>query len=92
MTDALSHITTYGYDNLGRQVRTTLPNGAQKTLVYDENDNILSETELIVGKNFITTHVYDKDNRRISTTTPDHQTTVFTYNALGQNTKITSPK
>jgi YD repeat-containing protein len=92
MIDALGYITTYGYDTLGRQTRTTLPNGAQKTLVYDKNDNILSETELIVGKDFVTNHTYDRDNRRLSTTTPDNQTTTFAYNTLDQQTKVTSAK
>ncbi len=38
--DSLGNITDYDYDNTGRLLKVTFPNGAKEEFIYDENERL----------------------------------------------------
>ncbi len=89
-TSANGNTTTYAYDQLGRQVRTTLPavtlydgttQAPTMTSGYDGDGNAVRQTDA-VGEG--TTSAYDALGRVISTTNPVSGTSLTTYNATEQ--------
>jgi len=87
VTSANGNTTTYAYDHLGRQIRTTLPpvtlyDGTTTTPVettgYDGDGDVAATTD---ATGATTTSSYDPLGRLVSTTNPVGGTTLTTYNA-----------
>jgi len=93
VTDPLSHVTTYAYDNLNRLTsRTVSPGGT--TLIttgygYDAAGNATSVTD---GLGHAATYAYDPRDRVTSVTDPaGGGTTTYAYDAAGNLTGLTDP-
>ena len=94
MTDALNHVWQYTYDNDGNRVSATDPQGNVSTIVYGNNNVVLSQsvTRSKPGggtETLTTTHDYDAQNRPIKTTMPDGTFTTMTYNSIGKQDSST---
>lgn len=106
-TDALGHITTYGYDDAGRQTSVTFASatGATPALSittytsYDNADRVTSTTD---GNDAVTTYLYDKLDRQTDVYLPNPDTGEYeptgdsprmqtAYDAAGQVTSTTDP-
>ncbi len=104
MTDPLSRVTSYEYDNLGRQKKVIQPDpdGAgsltapYSTYVWDAAGNLTGVTDPL-GKT--TNHEYDTLHRRTKDLLPDpdgagslaRPTTTYQYDAAGNLTQLTDP-
>ena len=79
-TDALHHATTFELDLMGRETGIVNALGKRRDMSYDENGNLLSETDF---RGNTTTYVYDDANRVERKTEPEGKVTAFTHDALG---------
>ncbi|MBI2398938.1 MAG: hypothetical protein HYV17_14210 [Xanthomonadales bacterium] len=79
-TDPLNHATTTTLDPLGRTVGVRNAVGDTRTLVYDGNGNLVSETDF---RGNATTYDYDAANRLQIKHEPLGRTTTYTHDALG---------
>ncbi len=87
VTSANGNTTTYAYDHLGRQIRTTLPavklydnttTTPVETTGYDGEGNVVATTD---ANNATTTSSYDPLGRQVATTNPVSGTLLMTYTA-----------
>jgi len=79
-TDPLHHATTTTLDPLGRTVGVRNALGKTRTLSYDGNGNLKTETDF---RGNVTTYVYDDANRLQIKREPLGRTTTYTHDALG---------
>ena len=86
ITDPLGHITTQGYDSLGRLIQQTLPvpaaGGASPTVsfTYDGQDQLSTVTD---PRNLVTSYTVDGLGNQNALTSPDTGSTNKTYDAAG---------
>lgn len=79
--------TTYQYDNLDRQTRTTYPDGKTVQATYDRADN---RTSLTNPGAVTTTATYDAANR-LTQLTQGTLVWTFSYDAAGNRTRLIQP-
>ncbi|MBP9156018.1 MAG: RHS repeat protein, partial [Xanthomonadales bacterium] len=79
-TDPLHHATTTTLDPLGRTVGVRNAAGVTRTLGYDGNGNLVSETDF---RGNVTTYDYDAANRLQVKHEPLGRTSTYTHDALG---------
>ncbi len=79
-TDALGHSTTYAYDSVGNQVRTTYPDGTFRNISYDAAKQKIAETDQ-AGRS--TQFTYDAAGRLVRVTDALGGMTTYTYDAAG---------
>ncbi len=103
--DAIGRITSYDYDNWGRQIAVNQPDPdgpsgtkipAKTVLEYDANGNVRDEKQRVTisPDTFLTTeHRYDRLGRKIMTIDAAHAGTsvgtTFVYDAVGTLTSLT---
>ncbi|MFD6286345.1 DUF6531 domain-containing protein [Streptomyces sp. NPDC060205] len=89
--------TSYTYDDAGHLTRTTDPADNSVTRTYDASGRLASKTDTVGNK---TTYTYDKVGRLLTSVSPRGNaagadpaayTTSYTYDAAGNNTKVTGP-
>lgn len=100
-TNQLGYTTVYDYDGLGRistvknpRYNQALPEKNIKTFEYDENGNVISETDF--RGNIVAYRTYDKLNRLIEEKTPieeignitHYNTRIISYDDIGNIAKI----
>ncbi len=83
-------VSTFGYDNLDREISASLPNptngdagGPTTHYAYDLNGGLTSETDPLGN---VTAYAYDAMGNMVSLTDPDNNTTNWSYDHLGQTT------
>ncbi len=76
------------YDEDGRMIRATAPNGAVTTMTYDALGRLVATTDAL---GHLSTQTYDAAGRRISATDAKGQTSTFEYDLFNQLTKVTDP-
>ncbi len=79
-TDPLHHATTTTLDPLGRTVGVRNALGKTRTLSYDGNGNLKTETDF---RGNVTTYDYDAANRLQIKREPLGRTTTYTHDAVG---------
>lgn len=93
-TDASGQVFGYDYDELGRQVRQTLPAGSDVSKIektYDANNNVDVITEYQAsGGTDVTDHDYDKLDR-LTSLTQRGKTISYGYDDNGNRTSVSSP-
>jgi len=93
VTDPLSHVTTYAYDDLNRRTSQTVSPGGTTLITtgygYDAAGNATSVTD---GLGHAATYAYDPRDRVTSVTDPaGGGTTTYAYDAAGNLTGLTDP-
>ena len=88
-TDANLHTTTFRYDEHGREIRRTLPDGAFETKVYDAAGNL--ETWTKFNGNVIR-YAYDDNNRLVLKDFPSGTDVSFTYTPTGRRATVTDAR
>ncbi|EBF5187279.1 hypothetical protein FH022_15120 [Listeria monocytogenes] len=83
-TDQNQNLVQYQYDNIGRRIGLTYPDGTQTKYEYDLNDNLVK----VNNGNDITTYSYDALGNLLETTLPNGSTTAYTYDANNQIEKL----
>jgi RHS repeat-associated protein len=84
--------TTYTRDQLGRVTAITDPLGDQTQIGYDQDGNVVSETDPNnQAANTPTTTKFDADNEPELVTYPDHTTQSTVYDAAGDISTQTDP-
>jgi YD repeat-containing protein len=94
VSDPLGRVTSYAYDQLGRQIQVTPPDpdgagsGVSPTMgyVYDAVGNVLQVTDAL---NHSTRYEYDSLFRRTKTTDAIGQPTEFTFDLVGNLKTLT---
>ncbi len=99
-TDALGHMTSYGYDTAGRLSSVTSPGGA---VVYSCTRNAAGRPSALFQtflanadldgppRVFSVTNGYDALNRLVSTTDSAGNTSRYAYDSLGRVVRVTDP-
>ncbi|MGL9730417.1 DUF6531 domain-containing protein [Enterococcus sp. DIV0756] len=87
ITDPLKQVTTHTYDRSGNLTKTENPDSTQVTNEYDDLGLVVKSTD---EAGIITTYEYDENGNPLSETV-DGRTTSFTYDAMGNVTKVTYP-
>jgi RHS repeat-associated protein len=90
-------ITFYGYDKNGNLTSESLPNDSQTTFIYDNADQLIRVEQNGLDENWDTNDIinemtYNSEGWLTARTDPLEQTTLYTYNSLGYNTKITDAR
>ncbi|MCL5058255.1 MAG: right-handed parallel beta-helix repeat-containing protein [Actinobacteria bacterium] len=80
--------TSTAYNQFGRPVSNTGPNGGITTYTYDEYGNKISVTDPLGSTTIFT---YDMLGRALTKTDPKGNTTSFTYDAAGNLLTVTDP-
>jgi RHS repeat-associated protein len=89
VTDALSHTTTFEYDEYGNLAKATDPLGNSASMKYDLISRLLESTD---PKGRTTSYSYDLMNRITEVTDAMNGITEFTYDANGNLTSVTDAK
>lgn len=87
ITDPLNQVTSNTFDQSGNIIKTENPDGTQVTNEYDDFGQVIKHTD---EAGLITTYAYDLNGNKLSETI-DGRTTSFTYDPLGNVTKVTYP-
>ena len=87
-TDPKGYITTFAYDDLGREIERTDAEDNTFQFVYDEVGNI---TQIIDGLGRLTQTFYDLNNRKVKTVTAVGDTTSYIYDPNGNQTAVIQP-
>ncbi|MBN2579528.1 MAG: autotransporter-associated beta strand repeat-containing protein [Pirellulales bacterium] len=97
VTDPLGYVTTYEYDNLGRQIKVTQPDPDEPgsgedppytETVYDVRGNIYQVKDALDHE---TTYEYNEWNRLITETDAEGGITRYIYDDLGRMTSLKDP-
>lgn len=81
--------TIFDYDQFGRKVRTTYPEGNTNEVDYDGFNRSVATRD---GRGMETTYAYDSvTGDLLSVTNPLSQTTTYTYDFLGRDKTFTNP-
>ncbi|MFH1022688.1 MAG: FN3 associated domain-containing protein, partial [Planctomycetota bacterium] len=78
--------TTYTYDDAGRRLTMTLPEGGVVEYTYDDVGNLLTEEDPL---HHVTTYTYDNRNLLETVTDPASNVTAYEYDGLGNRTEMT---
>jgi RHS repeat-associated protein len=85
--DSAGQTTSYTYDEMGRLISTTTPDGNSEVNAYDANGNKVSVTVTSTdGRHLITSYGYDSLRRQVSTTYPDGSQSFAQYDLDGELT------
>jgi RHS repeat-associated protein len=87
--DALSHVTSYGYDTAGNLTSVTDANSGVAYYQYGTTGLLTQQTD---AKSHVTTYAYDTYGNMTSLTDPDSKVTSCTYNSLSQQTGRTDAR
>ena len=92
-TDAAGNVTTYGFDALGRQIKTVNPDQTSNTVAYDPAGDKVAQASLDKNGNTLTSTStsYNGEGDQLSTTDARGDTTMFTYDAMGDLTAESQP-
>jgi RHS repeat-associated protein len=86
LTDALSHVTTFAYDNSGNQI--SVKDARQNTTQY-QYDTLNRQTAVIYRDQSSSSTAYDNLGRVVSKTDQAGKVTAYGYDALGRLTSVT---
>lgn len=91
LSDGTTQLTTYAYNDLGRVIGKTGPNGRGTDYTYAANgiDLIRVERKTSGGLVTLARYTYNDQHRPLTQTDAAGQTTTYTYNARGQRTSVT---
>ncbi|EAE7093151.1 hypothetical protein BI336_05285 [Listeria monocytogenes] len=78
--DENQNMVQYQYDNIGRRIGLTYPDGTQTKYEYDLNDHLVK----VSNGNDITTYSYDALGNLLETSLPNDLTTSYIYDANNQ--------
>lgn len=81
ITDALSGVSDFDYDDHDNLTQSVAPNGATTTYVYDDLDNLTSENSPDRGT---TGYTYDDAGNRLTVTDARGITATYTFDALNR--------
>lgn len=79
-TDQNQNMVQYQYDNIGRRIGLTYPDGAKTNYEYDLNDNLVK----VSTGNDSTNYTYDLLGNLLTTTLPNGSVTSYSYDANNQ--------
>jgi RHS repeat-associated protein len=85
LTDAMSRVTSFGYDSMGRVTSTTFPSTVSETYAYDAVGNLLTKTD---RKGQAITYAYDNLDRLASKTVPGSGVVSYTYDSGSRLTQV----
>jgi YD repeat-containing protein len=92
--DQLGNVTVIENDDRGNVIREVSPEGAITLRTYDGNNNMLTETQVVIHNGveikLTTTYTYDADGNKLTETDTRGNVTRYTYNKYGQVTSTTS--
>ena len=93
VTDAKNSVTSYTYDDLGREISVSSPDSGTAVYVYDGADNAVSKTD---GNGITAAYQYDALNRLTAMQFPDSSQNIsFGYDAgsygKGKLTSVSDP-
>ncbi|EIO5735577.1 hypothetical protein LQW06_000488 [Listeria monocytogenes] len=88
-TDQNQNMLQYQYDNIGRRIGLTYPDGTQTKYEYDLNDNLVKVSSQQAGTSStsqtdITTYAYDLLGNLLTTSLPNGSVTSYSYDANNQ--------
>lgn len=88
-TDQNQNMVQYQYDNIGRRIGLTYPDGTQTKYEYDLNDNLVKVSSQeadtsSTSQTDITTYSYDVLGNLLATTLPNGSVTSYRYDANNQ--------
>jgi len=86
ITDRLSRVTVYGYDDRGNVTTQIDALGNTTTYTFDADDNQLTKTDTLGN---ITTATFNTRRDQLTQTDAEGNTVTFAYNQRGQETFIT---
>ncbi len=88
VTDPLSNVSTYAYDDAGRLITETDPLSNATTYAYDAAGRMTSLTDALSG---VVGFGYDGAGQLTSLTDPNEETWTYSYDALGNRASVTDP-
>jgi RHS repeat-associated protein len=88
VVDPDKNVTTYSYSPGDEQTRETVNGATVTAATYDDNGNMLTQTD---GPYDLTRYTYDVLGRLTAVTDPLHRTTSYGYDRTGNLTSITDP-
>ncbi len=93
MTDPEGGEYRFGYDDLGRRIATTYPNGMTLTMMYDAASRIVSMIYRDANAQVIDSFAYAYDTRgnRTAKVLRDGTAELYTYDALSRLTRVAYP-
>jgi len=101
LTDANGKMISYTFDAINRKTKASYASsgtaGSEITTidyVYDDNNNLLSASELFSGgtsSSRATVNGYDNFDRKINVTNGDNKAISYNYDANGNRTNVTDP-